>query len=111
LLWQASHDSATGLANRKSFFRAIRRAWLRSPATTGGYAVGVIQLEINNPAGEAVGSEIRTPILPRAFPTAAPRCCLPAPVARAGESGLAFWIGGRPMATPPRRKPRRCSAH
>ncbi|MDP1928806.1 MAG: DUF1631 family protein [Thiobacillus sp.] len=92
LLWQASHDSATGLANRKSFFRAIRRAWLRSQATAGGYAVGVIQFDILNPAGDAVASEIRTPIL-RALSQQLPTL-LPAnaQLARAGESGLAFWF-------------------
>jgi EAL domain-containing protein (putative c-di-GMP-specific phosphodiesterase class I)/GGDEF domain-containing protein len=92
LLWQASHDSATGLANRKSFFRAIRRAWLRSQSTEGGYAVGVIQFEILNPAGEAASSEIRTPILrelSNLLPTLLP---VGAQLARAGESGLAFWI-------------------
>ncbi|HQT30821.1 MAG TPA: DUF1631 family protein [Thiobacillus sp.] len=92
LLWQASHDSATGLANRKSFFRAIRRAWLRSQATAGGYAVGVIQFDISNPAGEAAGSDIRTPILrelAQLLPTLLPAS---AQLARAGESGLAFWI-------------------
>ncbi len=92
LLWQASHDSATGLANRKSFFRAIRRAWLRSQATAGGYAVGVIQFDINNPAGEAVASEVRAPILrelSQLLPTLLPAS---AQLARAGESGLAFWI-------------------
>ncbi|MBU2642841.1 MAG: DUF1631 family protein [Gammaproteobacteria bacterium] len=92
LLWQASHDSATGLANRKSFFRAIRRAWLRSQTTAGGYAVGVIQLDIHNPAGEAVGSETRIPILrdlAQLLPTLLPAS---AQLARAGESGLAFWI-------------------
>ncbi|MDO9220983.1 MAG: DUF1631 family protein, partial [Thiobacillus sp.] len=92
LLWQASHDSATGLANRKSFFRAIRRAWLRSQATAGGYAVGVIQFDILNPAGDAVASEIRTPILrelSQQLPTLLPAN---AQLARAGESGLAFWF-------------------
>ena len=92
LLWQASHDSATGLANRKSFFRAIRRNWLRSQATDGGYAVGVIQLDISNPAGEAAGVEIRTPIL-REFAQLLPAHLPPnALLARSGESGLAFWI-------------------
>ncbi len=92
LLWQASHDSATGLTNRKSFFRAIRRNWLRSQATDGGYAIGVIQLDISNPAGEAVGAEIRTPILreyAQIMPTVLPSNAL---LARAGESGIAFWI-------------------
>ncbi len=92
LVWQASHDPATGLANRKSFFRAIRRNWLRSQAADGGYAIGVIQLDIGTPAGEAVGTEIRTPIL-RECAQILPRL-LPANalLARAGESGIAFWI-------------------
>ncbi len=92
LLWQASHDPATGLANRKSFFRAIRRNWLRSPAMDGGYAIGVLQLDISNPAGEAAGVEIRTPIL-REFARLLPAQLPPnALLARAGESGLAFWV-------------------
>jgi EAL domain-containing protein (putative c-di-GMP-specific phosphodiesterase class I) len=91
LLWQASHDPATGLANRKSFFRAIRRNWLRSPATDGGYAIGVIHLDISNPAGEAAGVDVRTPIL-RAFARLLPAALPPdALLARAGEAGLAFW--------------------
>ncbi len=92
LLWQASHDPATGLANRKSFFRAIRRNWLRSQAGDGGFAIGVIQLDISNPAGEAVGVEVRTPILreyAQVLPTLLPPKAL---LARAGESGIAFWI-------------------
>ena len=92
LLWQASHDAATGLANRKHFFRAIRRNWLRSQAADGGYAIGVIQLDISNPAGEAPGVEIRTPIL-REFAQLLPaRLPSNALLARSGESGLAFWI-------------------
>ena len=92
LLWQASHDPATGLANRKSFFRSIRRNWLRSQANDGGYAIGVIQLDISNPAGETAGVEIRTPILrdcAQIMPTLLPSNAL---LARAGESGIAFWI-------------------
>ncbi|MGA9165492.1 MAG: DUF1631 family protein, partial [Thiobacillus sp.] len=92
LLWQASHDSATGLSNRKNFFRAIRRGWLRSQTADGGFAIGVIQLDINNPAGEAAGVEIRTPILrefAQILPAQLPTGAL---LARAGESGLAFWI-------------------
>jgi EAL domain-containing protein (putative c-di-GMP-specific phosphodiesterase class I)/GGDEF domain-containing protein len=92
LLWQSSHDPATGLANRKSFFRAIRRNWLRSRVMDGGYAIGVIQLDFSNPAGEAVGAEIRTPIL-RELAKQLPAQLLPnALLARAGESGLTFWI-------------------
>ena len=98
LLWQASHDAATGLANRKTFFRAIRRNWLRSQTTDGGYTVGVIQLDISNPAGDAAGVEIRTPILrefARLLPAALPADAL---FARAGESGIAFWAGAADSA-------------
>ncbi|MBU1222510.1 MAG: DUF1631 family protein [Gammaproteobacteria bacterium] len=92
LLWQASHDPATGLANRKAFFRAVRRNWLRSKAADGGYGIGVIQLDILTPAGEAADGEIRTPIL-RKFAGLLPAQLPPvALLARAGESGLAFWV-------------------
>lgn len=91
LLWQASHDAATGLTNRKTFFRAIRRNWLRSRTADGGYAIGVIRLDIGDPTGEAVGVEIRTSIL-REFARRLPAQLPPgALLARAGESGLAFW--------------------
>ncbi len=92
LLWQASHDPSTGLANRKSFFRSIRRNWLRSQTADGGYAIGVIQFDISNPAGEAAKVEIRTPILrdyAQIMPTLLPSNAL---LARSGESGIAFWI-------------------
>ncbi len=92
LLWQAAHDAATGLSNRKNFFRSIRRAWLRSQTTAGGYALGVIQFDINNLAGEAAASDVRSPILrelAQQLPTLLPAA---AELARAGESGLAFWI-------------------
>ena len=57
----------------------------------GGYAIGVIQLDISNPAGEAPGVEIRTPIL-REFAQLLPaRLPSNALLARSGESGLAFW--------------------
>jgi EAL domain-containing protein (putative c-di-GMP-specific phosphodiesterase class I)/GGDEF domain-containing protein len=91
LLWQSAHDATTGLANRKSFFRAIRRNWLRSQSTDGGYVIGVIQLDISNPDGDAAGVEIRTPIL-REFAHILPAHLPPnALLARAGESGIAFW--------------------
>jgi EAL domain-containing protein (putative c-di-GMP-specific phosphodiesterase class I)/GGDEF domain-containing protein len=92
LLWQSSHDPATGLANRKNFFRAIRRNWLRSRTADGGFAIGVIQLDFSNPAGETVGSEIRTPILRELAQLLPAQLSANALLARAGESGIAFWI-------------------
>ncbi len=92
LLWQSSHDPVTGLSNRKSFFRAIRRNWLRSQGTDGGYAIGVIQFDISNPSGESAGEEIRTPILRELAQILPPHLPVNAQFARAGESGLAFWI-------------------
>lgn len=92
LMWQSSHDTATGLANRKSFFRAIRRNWLRNLATGDGHIVGVIQLDIVSSANEPVGETIRTPILrelAQLLPGQLPANAL---LARAGESGLSFWL-------------------
>ncbi len=91
LLWQSAHDATTGLANRKTFFRAIRRNWLRSQTTDGGYAIGIIQFGISKPDGEAAGVEIRTPILrelANLLPSHLPSNAL---LARSGESGIAFW--------------------
>lgn len=92
LLWRSTHDTTTGLLNRKSFFRAIRRHWLRSRRADPGFALGIIQLDITTPAGEPAGAEIRSAILhdlaqwlPASLPAGTP-------LARAGESGLAFWI-------------------
>ena len=92
LLWQSAHDPATGLANRKSFFRAIRRNWVRSWANGSGYTIGVIQLDIRNPAGETVGAEIRTPILRDLAQLLPAQLGTNALLARAGESGLSYWI-------------------
>lgn len=91
LLWQSAHDPATGLANRKSFFRAIRRNWVRSRTNSSGYTIGVIQLDISNPAGETVGEEIRTPILRDLAQLLPPQLDTHALLARAGESGLSYW--------------------
>ena len=91
LLWQASHDPATGLANRGSFFRAIRRNWLRSQSAAGGYAIGVIRFDVSPPENAPVPPEIGIPILRamgRLLTAALPANAL---LARAGESGIAFW--------------------
>ncbi len=92
LLWRSTHDTGTGLLNRKSFFRAIRRHWLRSRRPDSGFAVVVIQLDIASPANEPANADIRTAIL-RELAQWLPESLLPrVPLARAGESGLAFWI-------------------
>lgn len=99
LVWQATHDPATGLANRKHFFRSIRRDWLRSPSRDSGCAIGVVQLDINTPAGDAAGSDIRLPILrdlAQLLPAHLPPGTL---LARAGESALAFWVAAADSAS------------
>ncbi len=98
LMWQSSHDLATGLMNRKSFFRAVRRNWLRNLSSGHGYVVGLIQLDITNPAGDPVGEAIRTPILrefAQSLPGQLPSNAL---LARAGEAGLSFWLSAADSA-------------
>ena len=90
LVWQASHDPATGLANRKSFFRAVRRAWLRDQGSEGS-VIGVVQLDITTPAGDASGVDVRTAILRDLAQHIPPNFPADAQFARAGESGFAFW--------------------
>lgn len=90
LVWQASHDPATGLANRKSFFRAVRRAWLRNQGSEGS-VIGVVQLDITPPAGDASGVDVRTAILRDLAQHIPPNFPANAQFARAGESGFAFW--------------------
>lgn len=92
LLWRSTHDATTGLLKRKSFFRAMRRHWLRSRRTDARFALAVVQLDIATPAGEPASAEVRSAILhdiaqwlPASLPAGTP-------LARAGESGLAFWI-------------------
>ena len=99
LLWQTSHDAATGLANRKSFFRAIRRAWLRSEARETGYAIGVIRFDIVAPTGEPTGAEARTAILRELARTLPGRLPTGALLARAGEAGIAYWAEAADTAT------------
>jgi EAL domain-containing protein (putative c-di-GMP-specific phosphodiesterase class I)/GGDEF domain-containing protein len=93
LLWQSSHDAATGLANRKNFFRGIRRSWLRIQDGGGGFATGVIQLYIRTAAGDVVPGEVLPAVLrefARVLPARLPANAL---LARAGEAAIAFWAG------------------
>ncbi len=92
LLWRSTHDTTTGLLKRRSFFRAVRRHWLRSRRADAGFALGVIQLDITTPAGEPAGAEIRSAILHDLAQWLPASLSPGTPLARAGESGLAFWI-------------------
>jgi EAL domain-containing protein (putative c-di-GMP-specific phosphodiesterase class I) len=91
LMWQSSHDAATGLCNRSSFFRAIRRNWLRSKSGDGGFVTGVIQLRFIDAADEAAPIAILPAMLrefARVLPTHLPTNAL---LARAGDAAIAFW--------------------
>lgn len=92
LVWRSTHDTTTGLLKRRSFFRAVRRHWLRSRRADAGFALGVIQLDITTPAGEPAGAEIRSAILHDLAQWLPASLAPGTPLARAGESGLAFWI-------------------
>lgn len=98
LLWQASHDPATGLANRGSFFRAIRRDWLRSQSAGGGYAIGVIRFDVGTPENAPAPPGIGTPILREMGRLLTAEMPANALLARAGESGIAFWSEAADLA-------------
>lgn len=93
LIWQASHDPVTGLANRRELFRAIRRDWVRNNNTDldTGYVIGIIQAEIQDLDGNTPGPDMRN-----AFMREMAQCVqrvLPAGSlrARAGEQSIAYW--------------------
>ena len=97
LVWQSTHDSTTGLSNRRSFFRAVRRNWLRSREQDDGYAIGILHLIIRTRAGEAASSVAHSSILRelgKMLQASLPKNAL---LARAGESGIAYWS---PAANP-----------
>ena len=91
LLWQSSHDPATGLLNRRAFFRAMRRNWLRSPSGTPGFAVGIIQAEILDREGNKAAVDVRVPFLRDFAGLVQSQFPADALLARAGEQAIAFW--------------------
>lgn len=99
LMWQATHDPATRLANRRSFLRAIRRNWLRSQAAEDGYAIGVITFEFQTLGGQPADEAARTALLGSLAQTLAALLPDDALLARAGESGLAYWAAAPDGAT------------
>ena len=99
LMWQATHDPATRLANRRSFLRAIRRNWLRSQATEDGYAIGVITFDFQTLGAQPADEAARTALLGSLAQTLASLLPDDALLARAGESGLAYWAATPDGAT------------
>lgn len=91
LMWQASHDPATRLANRRSFLRAIRRTWLRSQAQASGYVIAAIQFDLQTLAGRTIDEAARAGLLRVLAEKLASLLPEGALLARAGESGLAYW--------------------
>lgn len=91
LVWQASHDPMTGLANRKAFFRSMRRLWLRDTRAQAGYVTAIIQLDLQHESGEPANIDIRGALLRDI--AASLQTLLPETTefARAGESALAYW--------------------
>ncbi len=91
LMWQATHDPATRLANRRNFMRAIRRTWLRRQANSDGYVIGVIRFDFQTTLGQAIDEKTRADILRTLGQNIAGLLPDGALLARAGESGLAYW--------------------
>ena len=91
LMWQASHDPATKLANRRNFLRVIRRTWLRRQADGDGYVIGVLQFALQTLTGQAVDEKTRAYILRTLGQKLTELLPAGALLARAGESGLAYW--------------------
>ncbi|MDD5390319.1 MAG: diguanylate cyclase [Gallionellaceae bacterium] len=59
---EASHDSLTGLANRREFQRRVQRAWLRSRQEGAVHALCFLDLDrfkvVNDSAGHAAGDAL-----------------------------------------------------
>ena len=93
LIWQASHDPVTGLANRRELFRAIRRDWVRNKNTDldTGYVIGIIQAEIQDLHGQTPNPDIRNAFMREMAQRV--QQILPAGslLARAGEQSIAYW--------------------
>lgn len=91
LVWQASHDPMTGLANRKAFFRSMRRLWLRDTDAQAGYVTAIIQLDLQHESGEAVHLDVRGTLLREIAESLHTLLPSETEFARAGESALAYW--------------------
>ena len=93
LVWQASHDPVTGLANRYAFFRAIRRDWVRTGNTEldTGYVIGIIQIEIQDLDGKTPSADTRNAFMREAAQLVQDQLPVGNLLARAGEQSIAYW--------------------
>lgn len=93
LIWQASHDPVTGLANRRAFFRAIRRDWVRNqnPDLDPGYVIGIIQTEAHDLEGNAPSADTRYAFVREMAQRIEQQLPPGSLLARAGEQAIAYW--------------------
>ena len=95
LIWQASHDPVTGLANRRAFFRSIRRDWVRNqnPDPDTGYVIGIIQAEVQDASGNPANADTRNAFIREMAQRIQQQLPAGALLARAGEQSIAYWVG------------------
>ncbi len=93
LMWQASHDPVTGLANRHAFFRSIRRDWVRNKNTEldTGYVIGIIQIETQDLDGKTPSADTRNAFMREAAQLMQNQLPIGNLLARAGEQSIAYW--------------------
>ncbi len=94
LIWQASHDPVTGLANRRAFFRSIRRDWVRNqnPDPDTGYVIGIIQAEVQDASGNSPNADTRNAFIREMAQHILQHLPAGTLLARAGEQSIAYWV-------------------
>ncbi len=94
LIWQASHDPVTGLANRRAFFRSIRRDWVRNqnPDPDTGYMIGIIQAEMQDTNGNPPNADTRNAFIREMAQHIQQQLPAGTLLARAGEQSIAYWV-------------------
>ena len=94
LIWQASHDPVTGLANRRAFFRSIRRDWVRNQNADldTGYMIGIIQAEVQDLDGNTPPPDTRNAYMREVAQLVQKQLPAGSLLARAGEQSIAYWV-------------------